>query len=123
MSKSHSLKRPACSVRELLLTYTVLLQLRLVKRINEGGLKSASRSLNGHGLLRTLEILVVIWFWLAYFVNTDNPICYGYVCKHLQETIFVIAQQINEKTRTRHLRLPEICKLDCICPKYCVDYT
>ena len=41
----------------------------------------------------TLEILVVIWFWLAYFVNTDNPICYGYVCKHLQETIFVIVQQ------------------------------
>ena len=33
---------------------------------------------------------------------TDNPICYSYVCKHLQETIFVIVWVLATKNKRKN---------------------
>ena len=54
----------------------------------------------------TLDIIVVIWFWLEYLVNIDNPIGYAHEGKDLQETICLLTgcgQQKNKsKTHTKH---------------------
>ena len=70
-----------------------------------GPLFAQNRSLKSPNIClgkTTLEIIVVIWFWLEYFVNIDNPICYGYVCKHVQETIFVIVWVLATKNKRKN---------------------
>ena len=47
----------------------------------------------------TLDIIVLIWFRFEYLLNIKNPMFYALVCKHLQETIFLLTGCEQQKKR------------------------